>query len=84
MLHFSCGVCWYDDHVNLDCSECGGYAMCRPCPKCNGKCGAMWKRDVTTVSINFYSLMLANTVLYFRGLIDINMCSAIKSYLRMI
>ena len=47
-----CGVCWYDDHVNLDCSECGGYAMCRPCPKCNGQCGAMWKRDVTASHVS--------------------------------
>lgn len=47
-----CGVCWYDDHVNLDCSECGGYAMCRPCPKCNGQCGTMWKRDVTASHVN--------------------------------
>ncbi|XP_055935658.1 uncharacterized protein LOC129965625 isoform X2 [Argiope bruennichi] len=42
----NCGVSWYDDHVSLDCSECGGYAMYRPCPTCNGQCGSMWRRDV--------------------------------------
>ena len=44
---FSCGVSWVEDHVSLDCSECGGYALVRPCPKCDGSCGAMWKRDLT-------------------------------------
>ncbi|XP_023017356.1 protein pinocchio [Leptinotarsa decemlineata] len=43
---FSCGVTWYDDHVSLDCSECGGYALERPCPECDGNCGAMWERDL--------------------------------------
>ncbi|KAG8176358.1 hypothetical protein JTE90_006148 [Oedothorax gibbosus] len=42
----NCGVCWYDDHVSLDCGECGGYAMHRPCPTCNGQCGNVWRRDV--------------------------------------
>ncbi|XP_054723689.1 uncharacterized protein LOC129233727 isoform X2 [Uloborus diversus] len=42
----NCGVSWYDDHISLDCSECGGYAMCRPCVQCNGQCGSMWRRDV--------------------------------------
>ncbi|GIY35898.1 protein pinocchio [Caerostris darwini] len=42
----NCGVSWYDDHISLDCSECGGYAMHRPCPTCNGQCGSMWRRDV--------------------------------------
>ncbi|KAK9711531.1 hypothetical protein QE152_g25415 [Popillia japonica] len=44
---FTCGVSWTDDHVSLDCSECGGYAMERPCPICDGNCGVMWKRDLT-------------------------------------
>ncbi|XP_015918409.1 protein pinocchio [Parasteatoda tepidariorum] len=41
-----CGVSWYDDHVSLDCTECGGYSMTRPCPTCNGECGNKWRRDV--------------------------------------
>jgi len=44
---FSCGVSWTDDHVSLDCSECGGYSIERPCPLCDGKCGVQWKRDFT-------------------------------------
>lgn len=47
---FTCGVSWADSHVSLDCSECGGYAMNRPCPKCEGACGAIWKRDLSMVS----------------------------------
>ncbi|XP_030752032.1 protein pinocchio [Sitophilus oryzae] len=45
---FTCGVSWADSHVSLDCSECGGYAMERPCPKCDGACGTIWKRDLST------------------------------------
>ncbi|XP_045478124.1 protein pinocchio isoform X2 [Harmonia axyridis] len=44
---FTCGVSWNDSHVSLDCSECGGYALDRPCLECEGKCGAMWKRDLS-------------------------------------
>ncbi|KAJ8979218.1 hypothetical protein NQ317_011857 [Molorchus minor] len=44
---FSCGVSWADSHVSLDCSECGGYALGRPCPVCDGTCGALWKRDLS-------------------------------------
>jgi len=44
---FTCGVSWADSHVSLDCSECGGYSMERPCPKCEGACGAVWKRDLS-------------------------------------
>lgn len=43
---FSCGVSWYEDHVSLDCSECGGYAMQRPCLKCDGQCDSIWRRDL--------------------------------------
>ncbi|XP_019876347.1 protein pinocchio isoform X2 [Aethina tumida] len=42
---FTCGVSWTDKHVSLDCSECGGYAVERPCLACDGSCGSMWKRD---------------------------------------
>ncbi|XP_018562195.1 protein pinocchio [Anoplophora glabripennis] len=44
---FSCGVSWADSHVSLDCSECGGYALERPCPVCEGTCGTSWKRDLS-------------------------------------
>lgn len=44
---FTCGVSWTDDHVSLDCSECGGYSLERPCPLCDGQCGVQWKRDFT-------------------------------------
>lgn len=44
---FTCGVSWAASHVSLDCSECGGYPMERPCPKCDGACGAIWKRDLS-------------------------------------
>lgn len=46
---FTCGVSWVEHHVSLDCSECGGYALERPCPRCDGHCGATWKRDLTMV-----------------------------------
>lgn len=48
---FTCGVSWADHHVSLDCSECGGYALERSCPECEGVCGAVWKRDLTMVII---------------------------------
>ncbi|EFA08614.2 protein pinocchio [Tribolium castaneum] len=44
---FTCGVSWSDSHVSLDCAECGGYALERPCPECEGGCGAVWKRDLS-------------------------------------
>uniref|UniRef100_A0A1B6CDG4 Protein pinocchio n=2 Tax=Clastoptera arizonana TaxID=38151 RepID=A0A1B6CDG4_9HEMI len=44
---FTCGVSWIEDHVSLDCSECGGYSLERPCPMCDGKCSSTWKRDLT-------------------------------------
>ncbi|XP_022236126.1 protein pinocchio-like [Limulus polyphemus] len=43
---FTCGVSWSEDHVSLDCSECGGYAMQRPCPACDGQCCSIWSRDM--------------------------------------
>ncbi|XP_050311230.1 protein pinocchio [Anthonomus grandis grandis] len=45
---FTCGVSWAESHVSLDCVECGGYALERNCPKCDGACGATWKRDLST------------------------------------
>ncbi|XP_077292269.1 protein pinocchio [Arctopsyche grandis] len=45
---FTCGVNWSQQHVSLDCDECGGYALMRPCPLCEASaCGEMWKRDFT-------------------------------------
>ncbi|XP_051153842.1 protein pinocchio [Leptopilina boulardi] len=44
---FTCGVSWSEDHVSLDCSECGGYSLQRPCPLCDGHCHSTWKRDLT-------------------------------------
>ncbi|KAK9507590.1 hypothetical protein O3M35_007414 [Rhynocoris fuscipes] len=44
---FTCGVSWHDEHVSLDCAECGGYSLERPCPLCEGHCTAVWKRDLT-------------------------------------
>ncbi|XP_066260090.1 protein pinocchio [Euwallacea similis] len=44
---FTCGVSWAESHVSLDCCECGGYALERPCLKCEGACGAVWKRDLS-------------------------------------
>ncbi|BES87710.1 unnamed protein product [Nesidiocoris tenuis] len=44
---FTCGVSWAEDHVSLDCSECGGYSLERPCPRCDGHCRAVFKRDLT-------------------------------------
>lgn len=43
---FTCGVSWYEDHASLDCAECGGYALRRPCLHCNGSCSEVWSRDL--------------------------------------
>lgn len=43
---FTCGVNWCQGHVSLDCFECGGYAMQRPCLYCDGHCEGVWKRDL--------------------------------------
>ncbi|KAL3227636.1 hypothetical protein MRX96_024058 [Rhipicephalus microplus] len=29
---YTCGVSWSEEQTCLDCSECGGYALHRPCP----------------------------------------------------
>lgn len=41
-----CGCNWQQDHVSLDCPECGGYALSRPCPSCDGQCKQMWTRNI--------------------------------------
>nr|CAD7260248.1 unnamed protein product [Timema shepardi] len=47
---FTCGVSWHDEHVSLDCRECGGYSLERPCPLCDGRCNSVWKRDLTMLA----------------------------------
>ncbi|XP_058123746.1 protein pinocchio isoform X2 [Anopheles coustani] len=44
---YTCGVSWTEDQVSLDCTECGGYSLERPCMLCDGNCGQLWKRDFT-------------------------------------
>uniref|UniRef100_A0A182IX33 Protein pinocchio n=1 Tax=Anopheles atroparvus TaxID=41427 RepID=A0A182IX33_ANOAO len=44
---YTCGVSWTEDQVSLDCTECGGYSLERPCLLCEGICGQLWKRDFT-------------------------------------
>ncbi|ELU16065.1 hypothetical protein CAPTEDRAFT_155984 [Capitella teleta] len=41
-----CWSVWFKRECSSSCLECGGFAMQRPCPICNGRCGAVWKRDV--------------------------------------
>lgn len=53
-----CGVSWYEDHVSLDCRECGGYSLERPCPTCEGSCSAVWKRDLTMVREMCYPTLI--------------------------
>lgn len=43
----TCGVSWRNEEASLDCNECGGYPLRRPCPECSGQCGATWDRDLT-------------------------------------
>ena len=50
---FTCGVTWAEDQVSLDCAECGGYSLERPCMLCDGVCGQLWKRDFTMVSNDY-------------------------------
>lgn len=59
---FTCGVSWTDDHVSLDCSECGGYSVERPCPLCDGQCGVQWKRDFTMVKIQYEIFIKINEI----------------------
>ncbi|KAL3227641.1 hypothetical protein MRX96_024063 [Rhipicephalus microplus] len=42
----SCGVNWTEEQASLDCAECGGYALHRPCVHCNGICGGVSSRDL--------------------------------------
>lgn len=47
-----CGCNWQQDHVSLDCSECGGYSLTRPCPSCDGDCKQIWKRNINETHDN--------------------------------
>lgn len=59
---FSCGVNWEQDHVSLDCLECGGYSLERPCPICIGHCRNVWKRDLEKVSRNKQNKKVVYTI----------------------
>lgn len=43
-----CGCNWQQDHVSLDCPECDGYALSRPCPQCEGECKQVWRREINS------------------------------------
>lgn len=43
----SCGADWGDAEARDDCAICGGWALARPCPVCDGACGALWTRAIT-------------------------------------
>lgn len=65
---YSCGVNWEQHHVSLDCLECGGYSLERPCPICAGHCHNVWKRDLEEVSfprkiLRLYTICLVLTCL---------------------
>ena len=46
---FSCRCSWYDGEFSAGCAECGGFAVLRPCPVCDGHCASMWQRNVDMV-----------------------------------
>ncbi|KAK2172390.1 hypothetical protein NP493_966g00003 [Ridgeia piscesae] len=41
-----CWCSWSQGETGQDCQECGGYALSRPCPVCQGRCDSTWHRDV--------------------------------------
>lgn len=41
-----CGADWSQDEHGPDCPTCGGFGLIRPCPICDGECGAWWQRAV--------------------------------------
>ncbi len=41
-----CGANWTVGEYSDDCMECGGGAMERKCPLCDGRCGSVYKRAV--------------------------------------
>ncbi|HWP24088.1 MAG TPA: hypothetical protein VNM15_07935 [Candidatus Binatia bacterium] len=42
----SCGADWDKGEFTEKCGECGGGALTIPCPRCAGRCGAIWQRAV--------------------------------------
>ena len=46
ILCSECGSNWSANEARVDCGTCGGYALFRPCPVCDGTCGATWERAV--------------------------------------
>jgi hypothetical protein len=42
----TCGAQWSEDLWSKGCEECGGGALKRPCPACEGRCGETWRRAV--------------------------------------
>lgn len=43
----ACGSDWGMAEARGDCPVCDGWALVRPCPVCEGRCGALWDRAVT-------------------------------------
>lgn len=41
-----CGADWGAAEARDDCATCGGWGLARPCPVCDGACGAVWTRAV--------------------------------------
>ena len=42
----TCKANWSEGIFTQKCLECGGFAMTRHCPHCEGTCGAVWVREV--------------------------------------
>ena len=55
----TCGAYWSEGQFTKNCEECGGFAMTRSCPTCQGQCGAIWRRQV--------NMSNALGVAYFKG-----------------
>lgn len=43
---YLCDSNWSKGEFTEHCDLCGGGALEKPCPVCEGKCGAKWKRMV--------------------------------------
>ena len=43
----TCGVNWANNKFTDNCLECGGFALKRFCPICDGKCSSIWRRQVS-------------------------------------
>ena len=44
MRCMTCGADWETGAFSEDCEECGGGALTRLCPMCEGKCGQTWSK----------------------------------------